>query len=70
MALYSRIFNDINIIQAESQDALAQIQTARCTKCFKWWHYHWPHSMCMKSQGDYFEEDNIDKKVNFAVMEK
>jgi hypothetical protein len=53
----NRRFNDVTTIQAKWQNALGKFQTNDYRKHFEWWHNH--QAQCMKSQGNYFEEDNI-----------
>jgi hypothetical protein len=60
-ALKQRSFNDITMIQTELGDVLAKFQTVN------WWRDHWIH--CIKSQGDYFDDNSIDQKVS-VVGEK
>ena len=55
MVLEGGRFNDITMIQAELQDALAEIQTVYIIKCFEWWCENW-------AQGDYFEGNRMVRR--------
>jgi hypothetical protein len=48
MVLRGRRFDDL-------WDALAEFLTMRFMECFEWW-----CNLCLESQGDSFEWDNID----------
>jgi hypothetical protein len=47
------------------QDSLAKFQTVHFTKCFKWWHNHWAHSVTY--QVHYFGGSKINYKVSTVI---
>jgi hypothetical protein len=59
MALMGKRFNYITMIQAKLQDTPADFQAILLMSSFKQWHGQRAH--CTKSQGNYFEGDNIDQ---------
>ena len=68
LLLKKRKFNDITMIQAKLQYALADFQTVHFMKCFKQWHSCWAN--CLHSQEDFFEGNNAQQKVGVAIMEQ
>ena len=65
--LKGRRFNDITMIQTDLWDGPAKFQTMCYTLCLT---VAWSLSSLWKSQGDCFEGNNIDLRVNAVVMEK
>jgi hypothetical protein len=63
---------NITTFQAKSLDPITQLQTMHCTKCFE--RCHDRCSRCIKCedeyfQAEYFEWDNFEVKLSFAVMD-
>jgi hypothetical protein len=65
--LKGRRFNDSTMIQIDLWDGPAKFQTMCYTVCLT---VAWSLSSLWKSQGDCFEGNNIDLRVNAVVMEK